>query len=376
MSLSATASAVRLREARFDDYAAIAALESGGGLKSRADGDWQRLWTGNPVYREMRDKWPIGWVIETGEGRIAGALSNIPLRYELRGRSLLVAAGRGWTVAEDYRSYALMLMDQYFDQPNVDVFLNTTVNAQAAQAFSVFGSRPVPAGNWSESAFLVTGYRGFAESALRIKGAPAAKALSYPAGLGLWAKEKLQAPRRAVSREPSPAIELAAGFDERFDEFWTRLRGASLTLTGVRDRQTLEWHFGSGFHADGEGAWLLTAPEAGALEAYAIFQRKDEPRYGLKRMRLVDFQALSNPQRYGDAILQRVLRECSVRGIHSLEQVGTGLESTQWFESRAPYRRRLPHWASYYFAPDPALAAELVHPEAWSPSNFDGDASL
>ena len=44
------------------------------------------------------------------------------------------------------------------------------------------------------------------------------------------------------------------------------------------------------------------------------------------------------------------------------------------FDRLAPYRRRLPNWPFYYHAPDPTLAAELCKPQAWDPSEFDGDA--
>jgi hypothetical protein len=207
---------------------------------------------------------------------------------------------------------------------------------------------------------------GFAESALRFKEWPMAKALCYPAGLALWAKDKLQGAGLTAAQH---AVEMAAGFDERFDDFWEQRRAGNAALTGVRSRAALEWHFS-------RDARILTASTGGALRAYAVLQRKDEPRFGLRRMRLVDFQALDSHREYGQSILHRALRECRALGIHTLEQVGTGLAATDWFESRAPYRRRLPHWSYYYFAPDAGLAEELARPEAWAPSSFDGDASL
>ena len=369
MTASARGPAVRLREAQFQDYAAIAALEEAGGLKSRSRENWQRLWQANPTYRQLGGGWPIGWVLETSGGHIAGALGNVPLTYEFGGRKLLVAAGRAWTVEEAYRSYALLLMDRYFDQPRVDVFLNTTVNAKAAEAFGVFGSRPVPAGDWGMAAFLITRHAGFVESALRIKGLPLPKILGYPLGLALWARDRTRsAPHSALGIE----IEVVKGFDRRFDEFWEQLRAAGSTFLGVRDSETLNWHFGG----DGERLWVLTASLAGALRAYAVFQRKDEARYGLKRLRLVDYQALDSQRDWGTAILDRAVAECRARGVHSLEQVGTGLEKTSWFDRRAPYRRKLPHWSSYYFVRDAGLADQLSRPEAWAPSSFDGDASL
>src|SRR5580698_8290148 len=85
---------VRLRQARFEDHAEIAALEQSQGLKAKPFEEWRRLWTCNPSYKEFGPDWPIGWVLEA-KGRIVGTLSNLPLSYVFQGSKLLVATGRG-----------------------------------------------------------------------------------------------------------------------------------------------------------------------------------------------------------------------------------------------------------------------------------------
>jgi hypothetical protein len=362
--------AVTLREARFQDYQAIAALENSQGLASKPFDEWRRLWAGNPCYEELGTRWPIGWVLEDG-ARIVGCLSNVPLPYIFRGRKLLTATGRGWVVADQYRSYALLLMDEYFNQENVDVFLNNTVNGQAAEAFGAFGSLRVPLGDWSSAAFAITAHRGFAESALRIKGVPQARLLSYPAGLALSMKDRFTA-------KPIPKsdidVTLARDFDQRFDTFWEMLSQRSSALLAVRSRDALKWHFGP--YLEKERIWIFTAARNGNIDAYAVFQRRDEPRYGLKRMRLVDFQASDRHDEYCAAFMRRAHDECRAQGIHVLEHVGCDLERTRVFEQAAPYRRKLPGWSFYYSAPDEKLAEQLAMAEAWAPSSYDGDASL
>jgi len=362
--------AVTLREARFQDHQAIAALENSQGLASKPFDEWRRLWAGNPCYEELGTRWPIGWVLEDG-ARIVGCLSNVPLPYIFRGRKLLTATGRGWAVADQYRSYALLLMDEYFNQENVDVFLNNTVNGQAAEAFGAFGSLRVPVGDWNSAAFAITAHRGFAESALRIKGVPQARLLSYPAGLALSLKDRFTA-------KPIPKsnidIVLARDFDQRFDIFWEVLSERSGALLAVRSRDTLKWHFGP--FLEKERLWIFTASRNGAIDAYAVFQRRDEPRYGLTRMRLVDFQACDRHDQHCAAFMRCAYDECRAQGIHVLEQVGCDLEKTRVFELAAPYRRKLPGWSFFYSARDEDLAGHLALPEAWAPSSYDGDASL
>jgi hypothetical protein len=361
---------VQLRDARFQDYKAIAALEGSQGLISKPFDEWRRLWAGNPSFEEIGPRWPIGWVLEIDD-RIVGCLSNIPLSYTFRGRKLLVAAGRGWAVEEEYRSYALLLMDQYFNQENVDLFLNTTVNGKAAEAFSTFGSLRVPVGDWQTAAFAVTEHRGFAESALRIKGIQFPGLLSYPAGLGLFLKDRVLA---KTLPHTDIEVRLARDFDQRFAGFWEILSQRSDNLLGGRSRETLKWHFGSALEKN--NLWVVTAARNSNMDAYAVFQRRDEPEYRLKRMRMVDFQACEWHDHYCAALVQRAYDECRTQGIHVLEHVGCALERTRIFDKFAPYRRKLPGWSFFYLTRDEELAAQLAEPEAWAPSSYDGDSSL
>ena len=363
-------SPVKLRVARFQDYAAIAALEESNGLKSKAFAEWCGLWAGNPIYEELGPEWPIGWVLEDSEGRVVGCLCNLPLPYVFRGKKILVATGRAWAVDEKHRSFALLLMDAYFDQPKVDLFLNTTVNGNAAETFNVFGSLRVPSGDWTAAAFMVTNYVGFAASALRIKQMLLPSLLCYPVALALWCKDlfRKRLPRTSI------VTEIATGFDERFDAFWEKLQARSSVLLAVRSRAVLNWHFAAS-RAQNQ-LWVVTVSQDGVMQAYGVFQQRDEPQYGLKRMRLVDFQALENGDDYCAAIIRRALEECRLHKIHVLEQVGCGLEKTRVFDQAAPYRRELPAWPFLYFTQDPQLAEALANPKAWAPSSFDGDASV
>jgi hypothetical protein len=363
---------VKLREATFDDYVQIAAVESSQGLRARAAHEWTRLWRENPVYRKLGPGWPIGWVLENNAGRIVGSIGNVPLIYEFRGRQILVSAGRAWSVDPQYRGFALMLMDQYFSQSNVDLFLNTTVNALAAEGFGLFGSSPVPVGNWAASAFWITGYRGFAESALRIKRLPLARLARWPAAGVFYVKDRFMARKLAAPREIR--VEWQTGFDERFDEFWNALKRDNPVFLGVRSREMLEWHFGPALRE--KRLWILTVSDGAALQAYAVFRRHDERRFGLTRMRLADFQSLRRQPGVLEAILHSALEQCRKQGVHALENVGCDLAKTRIIDECAPYRRTLPAWSYFYRAEDRPLQKALEDPAAWDPSSFDGDASL
>lgn len=362
-----------LREATFDDWAGIAALEKSQGLRSRPFATWARFWRDNPLFQRLAPSWPIGWVLESDAGQIVGCVCNIPIPYVYKGKPLVAAAGRGWAVAPEYRGLALMLMDEHFNQPRVDLLFNVTVNGLAESAFATFGSPRVPIGEWTQAAFFVTNYSGFAQSALTLKKLPAPALLRYPAGAALWTRETVTG-KRLPSPPRSLRVEQAATFDARFDRFWDELKHRKFEkLLAVRDSRTLAWHFGPALEA--KRVWILTlgAPD---LQAYAIFQRHDHADIGLTRLRLIDYQSLDNNPDHFHALLNHTLTKARQEGIHVVERVGLNLPQTPIFDRYAPYRRKLPAWSFYYKADSPSVAKALENPEAWEPSSYDGDASL
>lgn len=360
-----------LREATLDDYQGIITLEKSQGLNPRSFADWSRLWTTNPAWLELRNSWPIGWVLES-EGRIVGTVGNIPLWYHLDGRRILAAAGRAWTTEPAYRTFAPFLMSEFFSQPTPDIIFNTTVNSLAAEPFSAFGSTRVPLGDWQNAAFWITRHRGFAASALRLKRAPAAGLLSFPAGLLLYLKDVLTA-SRLPSAPPIP-IESLTAFDARFDSLWDVLRAVPARLMAQRDRQTLEWHFAGDLAS--RRLRILAVPAPNGIAAYAILKRKDQPEIGLTRLRLVDWQFAPGRAELAAPLLRRALELCAQEGVHALEHVGCAMPKTELIDRCAPYRRKLPAWSYYWEARDPHLRQRLTDPALWEPSSYDGDSSL
>jgi hypothetical protein len=300
-------------------------------------------------------------------------MANIPSQYTFRGRELIAATGRGWVVNEQFRGYAIWLMDEYFNQTGVDLFINTTVNSMAVDPFTAFGSRRVPVGDWSRAAYWITHHRGFARTALTIKHIPAAPLLAFPAGAALWIKDHFTT-AYPESRDCTYTIDFAANFDERFDRFWEELKSQQFDLLlNVRDRQTLAWHFSGPLRNN--QLWIMTASRGGPIRAYAVFKRQDHPPSGLIRMRLVDYQCVDSECALS-AFTNAALNRCAAERIHTLEHVGCALPKMRSLDEFAPYHRQLPAWPYYWKAADSSLEAELKSPSHWDPSSFDGDASL
>ena len=136
----------------------------------------------------------------------------------------------------------------------------------------------------------------------------------------------------------------------------------------------LEWHFKHALL--NHRLWIATIVDGPRLAAYAIFDRKDNPKFGLKRIRLVDFQSLDGSAELLAPLLAWTLRRCRDEGIHMLENIGRWLEKGELIETVAPCKRKLSAWTYIYRANNPGLAESLRNRSAWAPSLFDGYASL
>jgi hypothetical protein len=374
--ITKSARSLRLREAGFQDYSGIIALEAKFQLVSKSCEEWTHLWTNNPACSDADCKLPIGWVLEREDSVLCGYLGNIPLHCELEGRKLLAATTRSWVVDSAYRSHALLLLATYFKQPHVDLFLNTTVNAYAATAYQSLEGVPVPVGDWDRALFWITNHRGFAESFLQKKGAPLAKLLSFPLGTIGFLRDRLAASGFRGIRQESKVLP-CSHFDDRFEQFWQMLKKKkSNLLLPVRTREALEWHFK--FALLQNAAWIYTVEGDSGLSAYAIFLRQDNPQTGLTRVRLADFQSLDDAA--SPAVLNAMLRaafdRCQQESIHMLELIGLSPTLEAAIEPARPHRRHLPNWMYYYKANERSLAEKLKDPAVWEPSLFDGDSSL
>jgi hypothetical protein len=366
----------KLREARFDDHSQVAALALKFDLDTEDYEAWVHLWTANPAYREIKGKFPMGWVLEAPDGSIAGYLGNIPLSYEFEGRKLLAATTRSWVVDSAYRAYSLLLLGTYFQQSNVNLFLATSVNSQSAVPFGVFQGTRVPVGAWDRTLFWITAPQGFTESFFRKKGWAGAKPVSYALSPAVSLGDQLRGSRfrRTVNE---PAVTACDGFDERFDVLWQALRKTkSKLLLAVRNREVLEWHFR--FPLLHKTAWIYTVEDSQGLTAYSVFLRQDRRQAGLRRVCLADFQCLE--QEKAPTLLTAMLRAASERcrreSVHMLEVIGLPPQLEASVERASPHRRQLANWMYFYKTNDRVLGERLNSAEVWEPSLFDGDSSL
>lgn len=362
-----------LRPARFADFPAIHRLESEYFDNIPDLDERRRLFEDHPLWPRLEDTWPLGWILEDADGGIVGAVTNVPTLYLYRGEEKLCANGYGWVTTADHRGYAALLMDEYFEQEGVDLILSSSVGADATAIWRAYGA-PVPLGDWAQIAYLVTNRRVFARAVLMMRGIPGAGVLAAPAAGALAVKEALTS--RSLPKAPDDvAIVESRGFDDdRFDAFWEELRAQNDdVLLAVRDRQTLQWHFG--LPRKTGRLWVYTAIRNGRILAYCAVKQRDRSA-GVSSMRLVDFQTVDTSVDLLPVLLRPAAARCASEGNGVLEHLGCGIPKTAGFDRYAPYRTDKVAWSFYVRTPDPRLAAELANPGVWDPSEYDGDASI
>jgi hypothetical protein len=362
-----------IREACFDDYPEISALQLRYGLEPKEYSEWKHLWVDNPIY-QLIHSWPIGWVLENENKEVVGYIGNIPLSYEFKGQQLLATASHGLVVDSLYRAYSLPLLSHFFNQMHVDLFLNTTVNAHASRVHELFRVRRVPVGAWDKSWFWITNYKGFLASLLVQKNLALLQPLIYPLAIGSQLQDMIS---RSIIKARKDEIEIRARneFDERFEQFWNKLK-CSLhhQLLATRSREVLEWHFKNDLKKN--RAWVVTVEDGSEIIGYGIFCRQDNVELGLKRMGLADFQVLNGNIKLLAPILSWAFEQCCQEDIHMLEVIGLQPEKQRVVDELQPRQRRLSCWRYFYKTNNNALAKGIQNSCVWDPCCFDGDASL
>lgn len=367
----------RLRELTLDDYPQVAALESRQGLGLKSYERWSHIWLNNPAYHDLRGQWTIGWILENDKKEIVGAHENIPLLYDFRGKRIVTAQGRGWVIDPSYRAYSLWLLMSFFEQKKVELYFDTTAGIEAERADKELGALRVPVGQWDRDVFWITNYPAMLSSWMRRRMpkaiSPIAKPLAYVLSPAVLLRERLTQPPLQTCRE-GYVFEYRAGFDDRFDEFWSQLRsGNPNTLLAVRTQKVLKWHFAYALREN--RLWILTTTKDSRLVAYAIFMKTQDAASGATQVMLVDFQTLTGDSTILQQMVATALERCRKEGVHCLENPGRSFDDSG-INKAAPYQRQVSSWRYFYKARNRELQEALSISDVWAPSLYDGDASI
>jgi hypothetical protein len=354
----------RIRPALFTDAGAIGALHVRNGLGDFDARAWQRQWESYPFAADFQDV-PIGWVLETETGALAGTISNVQMLYELEGRRLKTVFASSWAVDSERRGRALHLTTAFFKQKGVDLLLNVSASPTTSKILTGLKIPRIPIPDYGTPCFWAANSRAFAKAVLQRRGLSAAALLAWPAGVALTVRDIL---RRSGRGKPSGTINRLYAFDERFDALWQRIAAGPSRLRAVRTRAVLDWKFRE--ELDKGRAAVLASGTGDKLSGYIVLLRRPGSDLGMSLYDVADYQAAwDDPAVYNDLLLAAIqlARDEDVDAVKLM--TGTPAKRSPAMALH-PYTYQLPFWQLYYRAA-PELMPALASASAWDFSLFD-----
>jgi hypothetical protein len=371
----------KLREARFSDFHAVAALKQRWRLNADSYENWQRLWQHNPalmptqIERPMTDR-PIGWVLEAN-GAVVGYLGNISLLYRFGNKTLTAVTAHGLVVDPPYRAVGLTLVAAFFRQKSVDLFISTTAIEAVGKIALAFKSSPLPQPDYDTVLFWVLQPYGFACALMnKLKLAPILSHIGAGGTALALGADKIV--RRRYCRRSSRSFTVKEiSIDEIGDEFqslWTEKQSEGCRLLADRSPATLRWHFN--IPGDRGSARVLCCYKQAELVGYAIVRNDTNQENGSRTSIIADLVARQDDPAVVKALWAAAYNYAKQAGSHVLELLGFPTSIREAAAEWNPYSRKYPACPFYYKAADPELHGTLADGAAWYASPYDGDATL
>jgi len=373
---SAATAPVRLREALFSDFRAVAELKHHWGMTPDSLENWERLWRRNPALKEQFER-PIGWVLEA-EGGVVGYLGNILQLYRYGDRTLTAVTSHGLVVEPAYRGASLSLVAAFYHQKFVDLYLTTTAIEAVGKIARAFGSAPLPQADYDTVLFWVLQPYPFAEVVM--KKLELRPALSRVGGvLASLAIRGDRILRRRKPRGSSAGLtvsEIGVGdIGDDFQGLWEQKLNEKPRLLADRSPAVLRWHFQM---PDDRGTvCVLCCRKNGELVGYAVV-RNEPPNEatGLRRSFAADMLAKQDDPQILTALWDAAYDQAKSAGSHVFEILGFPENMRNLCSQWHPYERKYPACPFYYKASDDTLHKLLSDGLLWYASPFDGDTTL
>jgi hypothetical protein len=366
----------KLREARFSDFGAVAALKQRWGLNADSFENWERLWRYNPALLQSDVVRPIGWVLEA-EGVIVGYLGNISLLYRFGDRTLTAVTAHGLVVDPSYRAVSLTLVAAYFRQKSVDLFISTTAIEAVGKIALAFKSSPLPQPDYDTALFWVLQPSCFARALMqKLRLGPTLSQLGVVLAALALATDKIVR-RRHPKRSTKCFTVSECGVNDIGDDFqtlWSEKQKEGCRLLADRSPEALRWHFE--IPGDKGSASVLCCRKGPELIGYAVVRTDTNQESGLQTSIIADMVARNNDPEVVQALWAAAYDHATQVGSHILEVLGFPPAIRRVGLTWNPYLRKYPACPFYYKAAEPALHKTLSDGAAWYASPFDGDATL
>jgi hypothetical protein len=367
--------AVTVREARLSDFEEVYLMNRRLGQGADSAGNWVRLWRDNPAVQSGAAVLRVGWVLLDGQ-TIAGFLGNIPLLYQFRGRTLVAAATCRFVIEPGYRRFSHLLVNSFFRQRDVDLFLNTTATVAAGKMMTALRASPVPQRDYGKVYFWVLQPTQFAQAVLRRAGCSQTLSRVVGAGGGLAIRADSSVRRRGPTSPSAGYVVRESGLESlgpEFSRFWEEQAREASYLFAHRTPETLRWHFDA--PGTRKTTTVLSCSEGTRLLGYAIV-RHDQPQEGFRRSLVADLMVESENQDPILSLISAAHDSARRAGSHILELLGFPQNIRDVCLQAKPYTRDYPACPYFYKAKDRELQDQLKREGAWYACPYDGDTTL
>ncbi len=367
--------ALSVREAQFSDFNEVYEMNRRLGQGKDSIENWYRLWRDNPALKTGQATSRIGWALLDGS-RIVGFLGNIPLLYKFRGKTLVVTATCRLAVEPGYRGFSHLLVNSFFRQKDVDLFLNTTATVGAGKMMTALRAPQVPQPDYGKVLFWVLRPGHFVQSVLQRAGASPTFARIFGAPGGLVVRGEIFFRGRKPRSRSSKYVVRTGGLETigpEFTRFWEEQARQARYLFASRSPEVMRWHFD--LPDSQKSTSVLSCWDGSRLVGYAIV-RHEPPQNGVSRSLLADLMIEEDERELILSLLSAAHASAKKAGSDVFEVLGFPKAIREVCLDARPYSRDYPACPYFYKAREPELRETLKAEDAWYACPYDGDTTL
>ena len=365
---------MKIREIQIEDYIQIKELHKKYNLRILNKDEWIKFWIENPCLSASDNSFPLGWVLEDNKKRIVGSLGNIPKEYYYKNKKFVIACSHAWIAEDKYRLEAFSLLNSFFSQKNIDIFMVTSANNISAKIFTRYNAKKIPLQNYQNSMFVILDLEKLIYSFLKYKRLPFEKMFGklvfYLASIIFYKKltfwKKIHQSKKVI---------LSEIIDSKFDEFWNTYK-LDFQDKFLQSRTTswVKWHIQK--KIENGKAWIMSVIENNILLGYAICLERNNDKIELKRITLIDLVSLKDNEEVYFSLIKNCIIEAKKRGYHMFEIVGFKDLKRKIFSKFQTFSRKLSIFPFYYKTSNNISENFLEIQDTWDSSLIDGDSFL
>ena len=367
----------KVREARFSDFEAVAALKQRWELAADSVENWERLWRHNPALAHTGVERPIGWVLEA-DGNVVGYIGNIAQTYRYGDKTLTSVTSHGLVVDPPYRGIGVSLLAAYFRQKSVDLFISTgAIEPVGKIGRRIFKCEEPPQIEYETVLFWVLRPYSFAGAVMKkLKLGPVLSPAGSMLGSLVLGADNILHRRRPRKRSDGLAV-TEIGVNEIGDDFqdlWFAKVNERPQLLAERSTETLRWHFE--VPGDIGTVRVLCCSKGGRLLGYTVVRNEAPDEASLRKSVIADLLVRNDEPAVIEALLAAAHHHAKQSGSDILEVMGFPHSVRAVMAQAHPYVRKYPTRVFGYKAVDAELHKTLCDGTTWYASPYDGDLTL